>query len=183
MSWRRLVSRCGVPTAPREYFVATMLVALLLHSAGNSTPRCSQLIEPARQVVMTTSRRSQVTSSYGCTPAVVKTRLTFRPCPLVDALPARRVRPAKRSSVSVTELSLDVWSWRLGKSRSPVLLGLCLSGGADSSGGAQVLLERRRRVTGGCGCMPGSGGVPAVACRARSSLIPFSKSSTEVKDR
>jgi hypothetical protein len=63
MSWRRLVSRCGVPTAPRKYFVVTMLVALMLHSAGNSTPRCSKLIEPSRQLVMTTSRRSQVTSS------------------------------------------------------------------------------------------------------------------------
>jgi hypothetical protein len=32
--------------------------------------------------------------------------LTFRPFPLVGALAARRVRPDKRSSVSVTELSL-----------------------------------------------------------------------------
>src|ERR671933_2371759 len=106
MSWRKLLSRCGLPTAPRKYLVVTMLVALMLHSAGNSTPRCSKLIEPSRQLVMTTSRRSQVTSSYGCTPAVVKTRLTFRPFPLVGALAARRVRPDKRSSVSVTELSL-----------------------------------------------------------------------------
>src|SRR3712207_284102 len=83
-----------------------MFVALMLHSAGNSTPRCSKLIEPSRQFVMTTSRRSQVTSSYGCTPAVVKTRLIFRPFPLPGALVARRVRPDKRSSVSVTELSL-----------------------------------------------------------------------------
>src|SRR3712207_6516696 len=83
-----------------------MFVALMLHSAGNSTPRCSKLIEPSRQFVMTTSRRSQVTSSYGGTPAVEKTRLTFRPFPLVGALAARRVRPDKRSSVSVTELSL-----------------------------------------------------------------------------
>src|SRR5687768_4628452 len=115
MSWRRLVSRCGVPTAPRKYFVVTMFVALMLHSAGNSTPRCSKLIDPSRQLVMTTSRRSQVTSSYGCTPAVVKTRLTFRPFPLVGALAPRRVRPDKRSSVSVTELSLDVWSGGWGR--------------------------------------------------------------------
>ena len=53
----------GEPTAPRKYFVVTMLVALMLHSAGNSTPRCSKLIEPSRQLVMTTSRRSHVTSS------------------------------------------------------------------------------------------------------------------------
>src|SRR3712207_5695507 len=86
-----------------------MLVALMLHSAGNSTPRCSKLIEPSRQLVMTTSRRSQVTSSYGCTPGVVKTRLTFRPFPRAGALPPRRARAAdRRSSVSVMvyELSL-----------------------------------------------------------------------------
>src|SRR4051812_19734211 len=51
-----------------------MLVALMLHSAGNSTPRCSKLIEPSRQLVMTTSRRSQATSSYGCTPGVLRMR-------------------------------------------------------------------------------------------------------------
>src|SRR4051794_34285692 len=111
MSWRRLFSRCGLPTAPRKYFVVTMLVALMLHSAGNSTPRCSKLIEPSRQLVMTTSRRSQVTSSYGCTPGVVKTRLTFRPFPRAGALPPRRARAEdRRSSVSVMvyEFSLVV---------------------------------------------------------------------------
>src|SRR5215217_2335112 len=114
-----------------------MLVALMLHSAGNSTPRCSKLIEPSRQLVMTTSRRSQTTSSYGCTPAVVKTRLILRPLPRAGALALRRVRaPAKRSSVSVI-----VWSspssWmgrRLGKSRNPYCSDWCLSGGTDSSG-------------------------------------------------
>src|SRR4051794_28203565 len=132
MSWRRLFSRWGLPTAPRKYFVVTMLVALMLHSAGNSTPRCSKLIDPSRQLVMTTSRRSQVTSSYGCTPAVVKTRLTFRPLPRLGALPPRRERePARPSSVSVMvcvlslvviALIADRWcgQWigrRLGKSR------------------------------------------------------------------
>src|ERR671933_840838 len=106
MSWRKLLSRCGLPTAPRKYLLVTMFEAFTAQELGNSTPRCSKLIEPSRQLVMTTSRRSQVTSSYGCTPAVVKTRLTFRPFPLVGALAARRVRPDKRSSVSVTELSL-----------------------------------------------------------------------------
>src|ERR687894_2522794 len=133
MSWRRLLSRCGLPTAPRKYFVVTMLVALMLHSAGNSTPRCPKLIEPSRQLVMTTSRRSQVTSSYGCTPAVVKTRLIFRPFPLVDALAARRVRPDKRSSVSVTELSLDVWSGGWGRAAVRCCSDVCVAVGADSS--------------------------------------------------
>src|ERR687890_729552 len=110
-----------------------MLVALMLHSAGNSTPRCSKLIDPSRQLVMTTSRRSQVTSSYGCTPAVVKTRLTFRPFPLVGALAARRVRPDKRSSVSVTELSLCCGLKRLGKRAAFSSSGWCVAVGADSS--------------------------------------------------
>jgi hypothetical protein len=71
MSWRRLDSRCAEPTAPRKYLLVTMLVAFTDQKLGNSTPRCSKLTVPSRQLVMTTSRRSQVTSSYGCTPAVV----------------------------------------------------------------------------------------------------------------
>ena len=71
MSWRSDHSRTSVPTAPRKYFVVTMLAAFTDQKSGNSTPRCSKLIEPSRQLVMTTSRRSQVTSAYGCTPAVV----------------------------------------------------------------------------------------------------------------
>src|SRR5947209_9669634 len=86
MSWRRLHSRSGVPTAPRKYFVVTMLAALTLQKSGNSTPRCSKLIDPSRQFVMTTSRRSQVTSSYGCTPSVVHTRSTRRPPPVARPL-------------------------------------------------------------------------------------------------
>src|SRR6266705_643141 len=88
MSWRRLDSRWAVPTAPRKYLVVTMLVALTLQESGNSTPRCSKLIEPSRQFVMTTSRRSQVTSSYGCTPAVVHTRSTRRPLLVVARPPS-----------------------------------------------------------------------------------------------
>src|SRR5437763_959852 len=41
MSWRRLCSRLADPTAPRKYFVVTMLVALTDQKSGNSTPRCS----------------------------------------------------------------------------------------------------------------------------------------------
>ena len=63
ISWRRLDSRCAEPTAPRKYLLVTMLVALIDQNCGNSTPRCSKLTEPSRQLVMTTSRRSQVTSS------------------------------------------------------------------------------------------------------------------------
>src|SRR3954469_4920801 len=56
-----------------------MLVAFADQKSGNSTPRCSKLTEPSRQFVMTTSRRSQVTSSYGWTPAVVYTRSSRSP--------------------------------------------------------------------------------------------------------
>src|SRR5262249_17866250 len=63
----------------RKYLVVTMLAALTLQKSGNSTPRCSKLTEPSRQLVITTSRRSQVTSSYGWTPSVVHTRPTRRP--------------------------------------------------------------------------------------------------------
>jgi len=40
-----------------------MLAAFTDQKSGNSTPCCSKLIEPSRQFVMTTSRRSQVTWS------------------------------------------------------------------------------------------------------------------------
>ncbi len=79
MSWRRLDSRVAEPTAPRKYLLVTMLVALIDQVDGNSTPRCSKLTVPSRQFVITTSRRSHVTSSYGCTPAVVWMRSTVRP--------------------------------------------------------------------------------------------------------
>ena len=63
MSWRRLDSRASVPSAPRKYLLVTMLTALSDQDCGNSTPRCSKLTEPSRQFVITTSRRSQTTSS------------------------------------------------------------------------------------------------------------------------
>src|ERR1700712_5530231 len=88
----RLDSRCGVPTAPRKYLLVTMFVALIDQVDGNSTPRCSKLIVPSRQFVSTTSRRSQVTSSYGCTPGVVYKRSSRSPLPL-SVLP-RRPLPA-----------------------------------------------------------------------------------------
>src|SRR5690349_11444540 len=84
-------SRCGVPTAPRKYLVVTIFAALTLHDVGYSTPRCSKLIEPSRQFVMTTSRRSHSTSSYGWTPSVVQTRPTRRP-PLGALAPFARLR-------------------------------------------------------------------------------------------
>src|SRR5688500_340389 len=78
MSCRRLCSRAGVPRAPRKYFVVTMVEALPLHKSGNSTPVRSYTTSPVFQLVCTTSRRSQVTSSYGCSPDV-KTRSMVSP--------------------------------------------------------------------------------------------------------
>jgi hypothetical protein len=48
-----------------------MLTALTDQKSGNSTPRCSKFTDPSRQFVITTSRFSHVTASYGCTPSVV----------------------------------------------------------------------------------------------------------------
>ena len=54
----RLVSRSGVPTAPRKYFVVTMVEALADQLVGNSTPDCSKIVSPVFQLVCSTSRRS-----------------------------------------------------------------------------------------------------------------------------
>ena len=61
--------------------MVTIVEALTDQKSGNSTPRCSKTVSPVFQFVWTTSRRSQVTSSYGCTPSVLKTRSIFRPLP------------------------------------------------------------------------------------------------------
>src|SRR5512139_2477604 len=79
MSCLRLHSRTSVPTAPRKYLVVTIVEALTDQKSGNSTPRCSKTASPVFQFVWTTSRRSQVISSYGCTPSVLKTRSIFSP--------------------------------------------------------------------------------------------------------
>ena len=52
-----------MPTAPRKYFVVTIVEALADQKSGNSTPRCSKTVSPVFQLVCTTSRRSHVTSS------------------------------------------------------------------------------------------------------------------------
>ena len=92
MSCLRLHSRTSVPTAPRKYFVVTMVEALTDQKSGNSTPRCSKTVSPVFQLVWTTSRRSQVISSYGCTPSVLNTRSIFRPLPLLPLLARHLLR-------------------------------------------------------------------------------------------
>ena len=61
--------------------MVTIVEALTLQKSGNSTPCCSKTVSPVFQFVCTTSRRSQVTSSYGWTP-LLKTRFSVRPAPL-----------------------------------------------------------------------------------------------------
>ena len=63
MTWRSDDSRSGVPSVPRKYFWATMLVALTDQVTGNSTPSCSKATAPSFQLVIRASRRSQTTSS------------------------------------------------------------------------------------------------------------------------
>ena len=58
-------SRSGLPTVPRKYFCVTMLVALSDQLAGNSTPICSNTVEPSSQLVIRASRDSHTTSSNG----------------------------------------------------------------------------------------------------------------------
>src|SRR5690348_14395778 len=94
-------SRSGVPTAPRKYLVVTMFAAFTLQNAGNSTPFCSKLIEPSRQFVITTSRRSHSTSSYGWTPSAVQTRSTRSPPPAALPFARLRCRPAVMPSPAI----------------------------------------------------------------------------------
>ncbi|CAB4589225.1 unannotated protein [freshwater metagenome] len=44
-------SRFSYPTAPRKYFVVTMVDAFTDHESGNSTPCCSKTTSPVRQFV------------------------------------------------------------------------------------------------------------------------------------
>ena len=41
-------SRSGVPSVPRKYFCARMLVAFTLQPSGTSTPSCSKATVPSR---------------------------------------------------------------------------------------------------------------------------------------
>ena len=60
--------------------MVTIVEALTLQKSGNSTPFCSKTTSPVLQLVCTTSRRSQVTSSYGCTPDVKTRSMLSRAC-------------------------------------------------------------------------------------------------------
>ena len=73
-TWRSDHSRSAVPSVPRKYFWARMFVAFTLHAEGTSTPGCSKATDPSWKLLIRASRRSQASSSYGCTPSVVKCR-------------------------------------------------------------------------------------------------------------
>ena len=75
----RQTERMPIIVVSRAADEATMVEALTLQKSGNSTPFWSKIVSPVRQLVWTTSRRSQVTSSYGCVPGVVYTRSIARP--------------------------------------------------------------------------------------------------------
>jgi hypothetical protein len=78
ISPRTLASRSGAPSWPRKYFEATMFVAVWLQVAGTSMSCCSKTGCPFSSLI-TAERRSQVTSSKGCRPAVVKCLRKARP--------------------------------------------------------------------------------------------------------
>src|SRR5579875_4163995 len=71
-------SRSGVPTCPWRYLDATMLVAVMDQDEGTSTSFCSKMILPLKSWMMA-SRFSQVSSSKGLTPGLVKWRSNFKP--------------------------------------------------------------------------------------------------------
>ena len=66
MTCRSECSRSGVPSVPRKYFWATMLVAFCDHVVGNSTSVCSKATLPSFQFVILATRRCQASASYGC---------------------------------------------------------------------------------------------------------------------
>src|SRR5829696_457480 len=91
-----------------------MVEAFTLQKSGNSTPFCSKTTSPDFQLVWTTSRRSQLTSSYGWTPSVVNTRSTVSPAVLAPRGRRTSGRSFAERVVSVISASLAfILSWSL----------------------------------------------------------------------
>src|SRR6266536_1409983 len=127
-----------------------MLAALTDQKSGHSTPRCSKFTDPSRQFVMTTSRRSQVTSSYGWTPARVWIRRMVSP--LRAPLPPCRDDPLAVSVMSSPFRDpVDPSRARPG----PVPFGLLLVPGALPGTGPLFLLRRGALRPGGEQICPG----------------------------
>src|SRR5438105_3674074 len=88
-----LVSRRGVPSAPRKYLLTTTLVAICDQKDGTSQSRCSNTISPF-SLLIAAVRFSHVTSSKGWTPSVVKRRDTLRPFEADESALGEPRRPA-----------------------------------------------------------------------------------------
>ena len=102
-----------MPSWPRKYFWATMLVAFWDQLFGNSTPRCSKAGLSGSPI--TASRISHSISSKGCTPAVENRRSIERPC-----------RPFLGLAVAVLDIELLLSQRLLGvtaQDRSPARTG------------------------------------------------------------
>src|SRR6202011_3693546 len=82
-----LVSRRGVPSAPRKYLLTTTLVAICDQNAGISQSVCSNTVSPF-SLPIDAVRFSQRTSSNGWTPASVKRRSIRSPDPCSCTEPA-----------------------------------------------------------------------------------------------
>ena len=68
MTWRSDHSRSGVPSVPRKYFWATMLVAFSDQDVGNSTPAWKKASPPSLKLGIRASRRSQAIDVVGIFP-------------------------------------------------------------------------------------------------------------------
>src|SRR5450756_2327955 len=97
--------------------------------AGNSTSFCSKIVSPVFQFVWTTSRRSQVISSYGWTPGVVKTRLIVRPF-------FRNLGVSRESDLPVlcdVSVMRSPSAWSVAATRAPAGVRYCWSVGRTAS--------------------------------------------------
>src|SRR6202011_4518419 len=73
-----LVSRRGVPSAPRKYLLTTTLVAICDQNDGTSQSVCSKTVSPF-SLPIDAVRFSQVTSSNGWIPSRVNLRSIWSP--------------------------------------------------------------------------------------------------------
>src|SRR5580658_5472272 len=120
-----LVSRPGVPSLPRKYLLTTTFVAICDQNVGISQSFCSKTFSPF-SLPITAVRVSQVTSSKGCTPSVVKRRSTWIPPPSTSTFALTRVctdpfrRPERRPVGGSMEMSCESSGMGLEADRSTV---------------------------------------------------------------
>jgi hypothetical protein len=99
MSWRTLVSRSGVPTVPRKYLLATMLVAVWDQAAGTSMPSCLKTAWPEASLMEAErfSQRMPAASLRGSTPSTVFLRGICTP----DGPAERMLERARRDAPAI----------------------------------------------------------------------------------